>query len=339
MKSKIISAIKYLLFLALGAGMLWLTFRNQDFSQLGEKIKTLKINWLIAAVIAAVISHLSRAARWVMLIEPLGYKPKLSNTFWALCAGYLANLAVPRIGEITRCGVLTKAEKVPFNELIGTVIVERIMDVIMLFILLVAVAALQYHLIGDFLHQNIIQPLAGKFQNPVVLFVLAGALVLFVIAAYFLFFKKREKTNPLLEKITLLVKGVMDGIKSVSKLKNIPLFLFHTVFIWAMYFMATWLCFFTLDATSHLTAVAGLFILVAGGLGMSAPVQGGIGAFHYIVSRGLMLYGISETDGIIYATISHGYQTLLIIVLGTIGFFVLMSTNRKSKTDGLSTNH
>ncbi|MCE7956251.1 MAG: UPF0104 family protein [Bacteroidetes bacterium CHB6] len=335
MKGKIISAIKYLLFLALGVGMLWLTFRNQDFSSLEEKIKTIKINWLIAATIAAIISHLSRAARWAMLIEPLGYKPKLSNTFWALCVGYLANLAVPRIGEITRCGVLTKAEKVPFNELIGTVIVERIIDVIMLFILLVAVAAMQYHLIGEFLHQNIVQPLAGKFQNPVVLLVLAAGLVMMIVAVYFLFFRKREKSNPLLEKITTLLKGVVDGIKSISKLKNIPLFIFHTVFIWAMYFLATWFCFFTLDATSHLSAVAGLFILVAGGLGMSAPVQGGIGAFHYIVSRGLMLYGISETDGIIYATISHGYQTLLLIVLGTIGFFVLMATSRKSKTDGL----
>lgn len=335
MKNKIIPAIKYLLFLAIGIGMLWLTFRNQDFSLLAEKIKTLKINWLIAAFLVAILSHLSRAARWVMLIEPLGYKPKLSNTFWALCAGYFANLAIPRIGEITRCGLLTKAEKVPFNELLGTVIVERVMDVIMLFILLVAVAAMQYHLIGDFLQTNIIQPLAGKFQNPVVLLVLVAGLVMMAVVVYFLFFRKREKSNPMLEKITLLLKGVVDGVKSVSKLKNIPLFIFHTIFIWAMYFMATWLCFFTLDATSHLSAVAGLFILVAGGLGMSAPVQGGIGAFHYIVSRGLMLYGISETDGIIYATISHGYQTLLVIVLGAIGFFVLMATSRKSKTDGL----
>ena len=327
MKKKVISVIKYALFLVAGIGMLWLTFRNQDFTQVIQKIENVHIGWLLASVVAAILAHLSRAIRWNMLITPLGYKPKLINTFWALCAGYFANLAVPRLGEITRCGMLTKAEQVPFNELFGTVIVERIMDVLMLFLLLLAVAALEFHLIGGFLYDTIAAPLMSKFQN-LNLPLVAGALVIGIAAilTYFYFSKHSGKSKAIFEKINLLLKGVVDGIKSIAKMKNKSLFIFHTLFIWVMYF-------FALDSTSMLDAKAGLFILVIGGLGMSAPVQGGIGAFHFIVSRGLMLYGISETEGIVYATIVHGYQTILVLVLGAIGFFVLMATGRRIKTN------
>lgn len=334
MKKKVISVIKYALFLVAGIGMLWLTFRNQDFTQVIQKIENVHIGWLLASVVAAILAHLSRAIRWNMLITPLGYKPKLINTFWALCAGYFANLAVPRLGEITRCGMLTKAEQVPFNELFGTVIVERIMDVLMLFLLLLAVAALEFHLIGGFLYDTIAAPLMSKFQN-LNLPLVAGALVIGIVAifTYFYFSKHSGKSKAIFEKINLLLKGVVDGIKSIAKMKNKSLFIFHTLFIWVMYFFASYLCFFALDSTSMLDAKAGLFILVIGGLGMSAPVQGGIGAFHFIVSRGLMLYGISETEGIVYATIVHGYQTILVLVLGAIGFFVLMATGRRIKTN------
>jgi len=176
--------------------------------------------------------------------------------------------------------------------------------------------------------------LMSKFQNlnlPLVI----GVLVVGIIAvfAYFYFSKHSGKSKAIFEKINLLLKGVADGIKSIAKMKNKSLFIFHTLFIWVMYFFASYLCFFALDSTSMLDAKAGLFILVIGGLGMSAPVQGGIGAFHFIVSRGLMLYGISETEGIVYATIVHGYQTILVIALGAIGFFVLIATGKRIKAN------
>ncbi len=332
MNKKLLSFIKYALFLAIGIGMLWLTFRNQDFGQVIEKIKNVHLGWLLASVAVAALAHLSRTIRWNMLIQPLGYRPKLMNTFWALCAGYFANLAIPRIGEITRCGMLTKAEHIPFNELFGTVIVERLLDVIMLLLFLLLSAALEFHLIGSFLHENITAPLLLKLQqlqSPaffIVLLIGAIAIVLLMRMA-----KKTGKLSSLMERVLLMIKGVVEGIKSVKKIQNKPLFIFHTLFIWVMYFFASYLCFFALDATSQLDIKAGLFILVIGGLGMSAPVQGGIGAYHFIVSRGLMLYGIAETEGIVYATIVHGYQTLLVIALGAIGFFVLMATSRKSK--------
>lgn len=246
MKKKVVSVIKYALFLAAGVGMLWLTFRNQDFTQVIQKIENVHIGWLLASVAAAILAHISRAIRWNMLITPLGYKPKLINTFWALCAGYFANLAVPRLGEITRCGMLTKAEQVPFNELFGTVIVERIMDVLMLFLLLLAVATLEFHLIGGFLYDNIAAPLMSKFQNlnlPLVI----GVLVVGIIAvfAYFYFSKHSGKSKAIFEKINLLLKGVADGIKSIAKMKKqIIVYFPHPIYLGDVFFcfLSVFLC-------------------------------------------------------------------------------------------------
>ncbi len=331
MNKKLLSALKYILFFAIGILLLWLTFRNQDFGNIISKIKNVHTGWLAAGIVVSCFAHLSRAVRWNMLIAPLGHKPKISNTFWAVCAGYFANLAIPRLGEIYRCGTLGNAEKIPFNELLGTVIVERIIDVLTVFAVMLIVAAMEFDLIGGFLNQTIISPLNQKMQHlasGTLWIILIGGGVLF----YFLwrFISGSQKFKGITSKINNAVKGIFDGIKSVRKLKNVWLFLFHTVFIWAMYFFGSYFAFFALDATSALGVKEGLFVLVIAGLGMAAPVQGGIGAYHWIVSHGLMLYGISETEGIVYATMVHGYQTLLLIILGAVGTGILLAAKKKN---------
>ena len=297
--------------------------------------------WVVIAVLVSILAHISRAMRWNMLIEPLGYKPKTIRTFWAVCAGYFANLALPKFGEISRCVTLSNAEKIPFNELLGTVIVERILDVIMLFLLLLIVAAMEFDLIGGFLNQTIFNPLAEKFQH-----LASGTLWVIIIAVVAVVYfgwkmiSKTEKFKGIAIKIANLLKGVLDGIKSIRKLKNIPLFIFHTFFIWAMYFFASYFAFFALDSTSALGLKEGLFVLVIGGMGMAAPVQGGIGVYHWLVSHGLMLYNIPETEGIVYATLVHGYQTLLLIILGAIGLTILLLAAKKNpSTNGLHTDN
>lgn len=340
MNKKFADALKYILFFGIGVLLLWLTFRNQNFSNILDKIKNVHLGWMILAIIASLFAHISRAIRWNMLIEPLGYKPKTVNTFWAVCAGYFANLAIPRLGEITRCGTLSNAEKIPFNELFGTVIVERIMDVLMLFIGLLIVTAMEFDLIGGFLNETIFHPITTKLQN------LAGSKlwIVVIIAATVIYFlwkalSKTEKFKNIILKINNLIKGVVEGMISVRKLKSIPLFIFHTIWIWSMYFFASYLVFFALDSTAALGLKEGLVVLVIGGLGMTAPVQGGIGAYHWIVSHGLMLYNIPETDGIVYATLVHGYQTLLLILLGAIGMgILLMAAKKNPEINGLHTS-
>ena len=335
MNGKFLGALKYLLLLLAGLGLLWLAFRNENIGDVWAKIRVADPYWLGASVILAILAFISRAVRWVMLIEPLGYKPRLSITLYALMIGYLANLAVPRIGEITRCASLSKSEKVPFNGLIGTVIVERAIDLLMLFISIALVAILEFRMLTSFLLEKIINPLlfSGSGPTDYTPLYVTGAVVL-IIGMLLIRFLVVNKSNRFRNKIISVLKEVGAGLSSVMRMKNNWWFLFHSVFIWVMYFLMTWVCFFCLEATSELNLHAGLFILVVGGLGMSAPVQGGIGAFHYIVSQGLQLFGVSSTDGIAYATLVHTTQTLLVIVLGGLAFLLLFLARSKKQING-----
>lgn len=265
-----------------------------------------------------------------MLIEPLGYNPKLSHTFYSLLTGYFANFAIPRIGEITRCASLSKAEKIPFDKLIGTVITERIMDVLMLLVTILIAAIVEFDLIGNFLYEKLFQPLIEKISSSgsLTFYLIAGLIIILLIVMIRYFFKS-EKFKIISGKVKKLISGIGDGIKTIRNLKSFGWFAFHTVFMWILYFFCSYVCFFALDATSHLGVKEGLLVLVLGGIGMSAPVQGGIGAYHWLVSQGLMLFAISESDGKTFATMVHTYQVLVIVVLGLFSFIMLFLANKK----------
>lgn len=336
MKSKLFSFLKYILLLFAGLGLLWLTFKDQNLSEIFVKLTAADPFWLGVSIVLALGAYLSRAVRWVMLMEPLGYKPRLNMTLYALFIGYFANLAIPRIGEITRCGVLANAEKVPFHAIIGTVIVERVIDLIMLMITMLLVAILEYEMLSRFLSEKVLGPMSGKFtllSNPVfwVGMLIAIAVVVWIIIKYG---KKSENESKIVTRMRGLASGVASGFKTVLQMKNTGWFIFHTILIWVIYFLMTWVCFFCLDATSHLDMKAGIFVLVVGGLGMSAPVQGGIGAYHYIVSQGLQLFGVSDTDGIVYATLVHTTQTILVVIVGLFGLFMIFLDRKKTVTHG-----
>ncbi len=313
-----------------------MTFKDQNLSEIFVKLTAADPFWLSVSIVLALGAYLSRAVRWVMLMEPLGYKPRLNMTLYALFIGYFANLAIPRIGEITRCGVLAKAEKVPFHALIGTVIVERVIDLIMLMVSMLLVAILEYDMLSRFLSEKVLGPMAGKFailSNPIfwVGVFIAIAVIVWILIKYG---RQSENENKIITRMRSLASGIGSGFKTVLKMKNTGWFIFHTILIWVIYFLMTWVCFFCLDATSHLDMKAGIFVLVVGGLGMSAPVQGGIGAYHYIVSQGLQLFGVSDTDGIVYATLVHTTQTLLVVVVGLFGLFMIFMARKKTITNG-----
>ncbi len=249
--------------------------------------------------------------------------------------GYLANLALPRLGEVTRCGSLSKAEKIPFNILLGTVIVERIIDVISLFICLVFTAIIEYDRLGSFLKDTILTPIMEKANQLVgsTLFIAAAVTGIIVLAAIVFYFIRKNKKSTEESKIVHLIKGLINGLRSIGQLEKPWAFLFHSVLIWTMYFFMAYLCFFSLPFTSNLGWTAGMFVLVVGGLGMSAPVQGGIGAYHLLVSQGLMLFGLSQQDGLAFATLLHTSQMLVIIFFGGISFLLLFLSNKEKAND------
>ena len=331
MNQKLFSFLKYLLLLAVAFGLLAFAFRGVRVGKILHDMLQANIFWVLLSASFTTLAFISRAYRWNLLIQSAGYSPPLKKTLYALMVGYFANLAIPRLGEVTRCGSLSKAESIPFSPLLGTVIVERVIDVISLVICLLLTAVLEYKRLGNFLNDNIIDPVIGKFRqlmaSPLLIIAAIVCILGLIIAIYY--FIKRSGQKGKESKIVHVFKNFMNGLRSVSKLKRPWLFIFHSVFIWFLYFLSTYVCLFALPSTSHLGFSASLFLLVAGGLGMAAPVQGGIGAYHLLVSQGLMLYGLSQQDGLTFATLIHSLSLVLVVLFGIASLLLLFSGNKK----------
>jgi uncharacterized protein (TIRG00374 family) len=278
------------------------------------------------------IAYVSRAKRWVLLIRPLGYKPSLASTYHALMTGYLANLALPRIGEVTRCVALGRKEKIPADQLIGTVIIERTVDMLTITLLLIIVLFTSSDQIMKLLDDSFFIPLHEKMAKAfgVTWILWAGLLIVGIISLMLVIrHKRRLRKFRFFDKLFNLAKGIINGVKSITRLERKWEFIFHTVLIWISYSLMTWVVVFSLESTSGVSFGESLTILVVGGLAMSAPVQGGFGVFHYAVSRTLIIIaGVSMEDGLAYAVLTHESQLILAIILGSVSFFLFF---RKKK--------
>jgi uncharacterized protein (TIRG00374 family) len=339
LRKSIIQAAKFTGFLAAGLLLLWLAFRTVDFGGLAEGLKGADYSWLLLSSFFGIVAYLSRARRWIILINPLGYHPSFGNTFYALMSGYLANLALPRLGEITRCMALGKKEKIPVDQLIGTVVVERTIDLISLLIIMLVLFFTSGSSIREYLNESVIYPLRVKVLTifgsawiPWSILLILTVVSLFIIIRY----KKSLRKIKFISRIFDLARGVINGLKSITNLKRNWEFIFHTVFIWINYALMTWVVVFCLESTSHLSFGNSIFILVIGGLAMSAPVQGGVGAFHYFVSRGIaFVENVNIEDAMAYAILTHESQLLLVVIVGAIAFYMLYRNDRKKdKTIG-----
>ena len=342
MKEKIFSVLRIVIFFAIGAFLFWLVMRHQNIDEIREKLRQADWKWAALALIFGFISNIFRALRWNMLIHPLGDKPKLINTFGAVMVGYMANLAIPRLGEITRCAVLNRYEKIPINKLFGTVVIERIIDVTTIFLLLLVVILFEYDKMSSLSMQYVFNPLGEKFRmlfSHGVLFYLIG-IGLFLLLFFLLWFVfLRFRQTKYYVKLRYIIRGFISGIKTVGKLQNRNLFLLYTILIWAMYLIMSYSCFFCFDATGNLGFVVALAVMVFGGFGWAAPVQGGIGTFDIIVTQTLVVFGIGANDGLAYAILSHATQMFAMLFLGSISLVVLPLLNRKSpvKTQSAAT--
>jgi uncharacterized protein (TIRG00374 family) len=329
LKKAILQVLKFLAFLLVGLLLLWLAFRNINFTNLGKGLKEANYIWLVLSIFFAVLAYISRARRWTLLINPLGYKPSFINAFYSMMTGYLANIALPRIGEVSKCVALGKKEKIPVDQLIGTVVIERSIDILSLLVIMVLMIIIDGKIVGPFLYNNIYIGLQQKISA-----IFGAAWIFWVILSFtgiltlFLLFIYRQKLRKIrfFAKIFKTAKGIIQGLNTITKGE----FIFHTFFIWINYILMTWVVVFATKSTSHLDLSDGIFLLVVGGLAMSAPVQSGIGAFHLIVSAALVaVYGISLEDSMVYAILAHESQLLFGAVLGVFSFYVLVRKGQK----------
>jgi glycosyltransferase 2 family protein len=328
LRKGIIQTLKFIAFLSVAIVLLWLAFRTVKYKDLIDGLRGANYYWIILSAFFGLLAYLSRARRWMILINPLGYHPTFLHTFYAVMTGYLANLALPRIGEITRCVALGKKENIPVDQLVGTVVVERTIDFFSLLVIMAIVIFTSGSRINEFLKASIFIPLQEKVFSMLGFTWIIWAMML-VLTMLFLFllirYKKQLRKIRFVSKMYDLARGVINGLKTITKLKRNLEFIFHTIFIWLNYALMTWVAVFSIESTSHLSFANSIFILVLGGLAMSAPVPGGVGAYHYFVSRGLaFVQGVNIEDAMAYAILTHESQLIFIIIVGAVSFYLML---------------
>ncbi len=329
MKKIIVKVVKFSLFLSIGIILFWWAYRDQNIDEIVNALKNANFFWIGASLVFGFLSHLSRAMRWNLMLQPLGYNPRISNTLFAVFVMYLANIAFPRLGEVSRCGIMKRYEKVQLSQALGTVFIERIVDFILLVLLLAVVLIAQFQQIFAFLRDNV----SHKFANIIVSSQSFIAVSIFGIVAVFLFiiFRKKLQATSLYRKIEDIFLDFIEGIKTIKTLENRTAFIAHSLFIYLMYFLMIYVCFFAFDFTSHLSAMVGLTVFVLASFGMVAPSPGGIGTWHIMAIGTLLIYQISESHAKAFAFAAHGSMTLFLIVAGFVSLILLPVTNKNTQ--------
>ncbi|MDR0692899.1 MAG: flippase-like domain-containing protein [Prevotellaceae bacterium] len=336
--NKIITgSLKYVIFLALSAWLLYISFKEVKWSELVEGLRNANYWWVGASMLSGWLAIVVRALRWRIIIEPLGYRPSVKNTYDAVMLTYLANFAVPRLGEVVRCGALRKTEKVPFESLLGTVVLERVFDVLCLLIVTIFVVGLRMDTFGTFLHDKIWQPLTehnAETTGLSWLAILSGVFVITIILL-FLFRKKLLQFRVVVKTwhaASLLFKGLIDGLKAGFRLKRKNQFLAGTLIIWLFYFLQSYTIMHAMSETASLGFADALFLMVVGALGWVAPVPGGLGAYHFLLALALStMYAVSWELGVVFATISHETQAVMMIIFGFISLSSFLLAGKKKE--------
>ncbi|GAB3878610.1 lysylphosphatidylglycerol synthase transmembrane domain-containing protein [Hymenobacter segetis] len=329
----LLTIVKYVLLLSISVALMWYAVRGQDLSRIGHYIATANYFWLTLTLTLSALGYFSRAYRWQMQLDASQTPAPYWAVYHAMMVGYLANLVLPRMGEVIRCSVLRRTSGVPVQVALGTVVTERVIDVLVLLGLVVSLLLLDFNTFWNFVT---VQVLGGRYEalarnrTPLLIAaVIAGVLLL--AAGYALFRNlERLRQNAFFNKGILFVKGLLAGVFSVLKLEKKGVFLLHTLFTWAVYYLMDYLAFFCFPETYNLDMKAGLAVLTFGAFGMAAPVAGGIGPFHVMVQGILLVYGVSKEAGIAYALVVHGAQTLLVVLMGGISFVAVAAADKRS---------
>jgi glycosyltransferase 2 family protein len=330
-KDTILKIIKFLSFLCVGLFLFWLVYKDQPLKEVFNSLKETNYSWLFISMVFALFSHISRALRWNILIKSLGYKAKKLNVFFAVMIMYLSNTAIPRSGEITRCGIIKKYENIPFTKLLGTVVIERIVDFGMLLIILIVVLITQFHVFVEFFNNNPAFNEKFVMVNKIEYFAIFSGIIFIFLLILFIY-RKKIKNTALFKKVYNLTMSFIEGIISIKNLENRWAFIAHSLFIWSMYFLMLYVTFWSFEFTQHLSALTGLTLLVMSSIGFIAPSPGGIGTWHFMIIETLVIFGISkQPDANAFALAVHGSMTLFLVVVGFISLLIIPFINNDPK--------
>lgn len=322
MKKQLFKGLKILIFVGIGIALIFLfigKLSDEDKTKIVDAIKGANYSWILLSMLLGTLSHLSRALRWKQLLEAIGYKTRVLTTFFAIMIMYFANLAIPRLGEVTRCAILKRYENIPLEKSFGTVVGERALDLVFLGLTFALTCLLQFDKILAGLDAiNILKPTEGETSYTKYI---VGAILLIGAITLFLLRKK-----PFFQNIYIKIKGLLlgfyEGLKSAFKVKKPWLFLFHSAFIWVMYFGMVYISFPAITDLQELGVLAALSCLVFGSVGIIL-VPGGLGIYPVIIAAILALYGIDELSGYAFGWVLWIGQTALLIFWGLLSLVLL----------------
>lgn len=320
-------AIKIILPLVLGVLILYFLFRNTDFTQLWETIRDANFGILAFSLIFGFIANFIRGYRWKLLITPLGYDPKPSNLVLSFFGNYAINFALPRAGEIWRCGIVSKEEKIPFAKLFGTLILDRILDTLTVFIIILFAFSLNVQFFIDYLKSNeqAFDSILNIVRSPLLYAGIGTIIVItFIIFKYF-------KNNFIVKKVREFLISMWNDMKAIGRMKQKRRLIVYTLGIWTCYFCYFYLTFFAFDFTSNLGIKAGLVAFAMSSLSMAVPTNGGMGAWHAAVIASLIIYGVSNASAEAFAFGVFAIQTLWVLITGLGAIAIMAIKNRKNK--------
>jgi uncharacterized protein (TIRG00374 family) len=325
MNKQIIKALKILLPIALGLFILYWIYRDFDFSRVGAVLfGGMNWGWMSLSLLFGLLSHLFRGWRWRLTLSPLGARPRRSSCVDAVFVSYAANLVLPRVGEVSRCGILSRYDGVPFAQSLGTVVTERVIDLLCMALITGVTFLIQMPVFLTFFEQTgtKIPSLLHLFTSVwfyISLFCVVGVGVV----AYYLL-----RTLSFFEQVKGMAVSVWEGIRSLRQVRNKWLFATYTILIWCCYYFHFYLTFRCFSFTADLSMLAGLVMFVGGTFAVLVPTPNGAGPWHFAIITMMMLYGVNVTDAGVFALIVHGIQTLLVVALGVVGWLHVSLTHR-----------
>ena len=337
MRKKIISIVQYVLFLGAGIFLVWWQFTSMDAAGKKEFYEALSNTnyWLLIPVLLmSLLSHLSRAMRWKIIMEPLGYKPSLNNVFAVTMVGYFANSAIPRLGEVLKCSLLAKFEKLKIDKLFGTILVERTFDFVCYLIFIGITVLLQIDLIGNYVSGKL-KAIGSGGGMPIWLKIGIVFVIIIGIVLMLKWLVKKYPTNSLITKLSGFVSGIGAGFKTIRTMKKKRLFLAHTFFIWSMYLLQVYVGFYAMEATDQLSMYAAFSVLSLSTLAMIAT-PGGMGSFPVFVAQTLLIYGVATPQGKAFGWLLWGANTLIVVIVGLIALLLLPYMNKNKKLQAAS---
>ena len=325
MKKLIKKTLKIILPLVLSGFILYWVYRDFDFARVKEVLlHGMNWGWMLFSLVFGVMSHVFRGWRWKQTLEPLEAYPKTGDCVDAVFVSYATNLVIPRLGEVSRCGILSRYDNVSFSKSLGTVVTERLVDTLCMLIITGLTFLVQMPIFMTFFEQTGTKiPTLMHLFTSVWFYIVLLCIVGVVVLLYYLM-----RALSFFERVRGIVLNVWSGVTSLRDVKNVPLFILYTILIWACYFFHFYITFYCFSFTSHLSFLAALVMFVGGTFAVIVPTPNGAGPWHFAVITMMMLYGVDATDAGIFALIVHSIQTLLVVVLGVWGWLHLSWSNR-----------